>query len=269
MSEPTATQHQPLYDLAEAYDIAFDFRDLTTECDALNSICEKHRVGKPISFLDIACGTGYHCIEYANRGLRSVGLDLNTKMLEYADEKAKQTGVPVEFMRADMRDYALTQPVDLAFCAMASFHYLLTNDEIVRHLCAVAQNLTPSGLYIIEAEHPRDMFGLGQSLKTDWKQTRGDTTVHTRWGNERDRLDPITQINTAHVRIEVTKNGNSSMYDFTSQPRVLTHQEFMMAIEKADVFETVDWLGKLDPDQPFDDSRDSYRMMPVLQKLPL
>jgi len=254
------------YDRPEIYDIAFDFRDLVEECDILDALCEKYRGGKPLSFVDLACGPGFHCVTYASRGVHSYGIDVNPTTLDYARRKAERAGAPVHFLQEDMHEFTLPQPVDLAFCAMSSFHYLLTNDDIIRHLRSVARNLTPGGLYIIEANHPRDVFRVGKSLFTEWESRRGDTVVYAHWGYDDDPYDPITQITRCRVHIEVKENGHSTKMDFIDLDRALTHQEFVLLIEKSGVFETVDWLGRLAVDQPFDNNKQSVRMIPVLRK---
>jgi SAM-dependent methyltransferase len=259
--------HHDLYAQAEAYDIAFDFRDLDVECDALDDICLKYRGGKPASFVDVACGPGYHCIHYATRGLRTYGVDINPAMIEYATQKAIDSGAEVDFIEADMRDFSLPQPVDLAFCGIASIHYLLTAEAIIGHLRTVARNLTPGGLYLFEANHPRDTFGVGKSTHNDWEARRGDTIVRSRWGLDDISFDPITQIAHSKVKIEIERDGQIDKLEFTNIDRTLTHQELKLILTQSGVFEAVDWLGALDPDKPFDNSKQSWRMIPVLRRV--
>lgn len=268
MTQELAGPHT-LYDLAEAYDIAFDFRDLGEECDQLDSLCHRHHGDPPRSFLDVACGSGYHCIEYARRGIRSVGLDLSASMLNYARSKSERHGAEVEFIQADMRDFALAKPVDLAFCAMSTFHHLLTTDDVIRHLRAVARNLTERGLYIIEAEHPRDAFGIAQTLKHEWESERNGIVVKSSWGSPSDHFDPITQIVDTTVRLEVlSPNADSPRtHEFVTPLRRLTHQELTLLIASSRVFEAVAWLGRLTPECPFSNKPESIRMVPVLRSL--
>ena len=63
-------------------------------------------------------------------------------------------GVRVEWLAADMRDFRLERPVDLAICMFDGLDALLSNDDIVRHFRAVAGNLGPRGLYVLEYTHP-------------------------------------------------------------------------------------------------------------------
>ena len=258
--------HHKLYAQAEAYDIAFSFRDLDFECDALDEICVRHRGAKPASFVDVGCGPGYHCIHYATRGLRTYGVDINPAMIEYAMQKAIDQDSDVEFFEADMRDFDLPQPVDLAFCGIASIHYLLSAEAILDHFHAVARNLTPGGLYLFEANHPRDTFGTGKSTHNEWEARRGNTIVRSRWGIDDISFDPITQIAHSKVEIEIERDGTIDKLEFTNIDRSLTYQELRLLIIQSEVFEAVDWLGALDPDKPFDNSKESWRMIPVLRK---
>jgi SAM-dependent methyltransferase len=273
------------HDYAEAYDIAFDWRDLGQECDMLDSIFRRFSSTGPVprSFLDLCCGPGFHCLEYARRGLRSYGLDLSEAMLGYAREKAARLGIPVGFIHADMRDFQLPASVDLAFCPMGSFHYLLSNEDIVRNLQAVARNLAPGGLYVIEANHPRNVFKMERphildwgtrindsvvpmSWSGDWESQRGETVVRIHWGADDGGYDPFSQIATSRVRIEMVRNGSSRVWEFQDPDRFLTFQELQLLIEKSGVFETLTWLGDLDMDCPLDNSDKSSWMIPVLRR---
>lgn len=254
------------YSQAAGYDIAFDFRDLDEECDALDAICVTHRGAKPQSFVDVGCGPGYHAIHYALRGLRSIGVDINPSMIDYAHKKSEKAGATTTFMQADMRDFTLTQPVDLGFCAIASIHYLLTNDDMIQHLRTVAKNLTDGGLYLFEANHPRDVFNVGTSTKNEWESVRDGVIVRTHWGVD-EQFDPITQIAKSRVRMEIERDGEVKEYEFTNTDRVHTHQELKLLIAQSGVFKDVAWLGALDPDKPFDNGPKSWRMIPVLKKI--
>ena len=52
--------------------------------------------------LDLPCGHGRHSIEFARRGLRVVGVDLNEEPLEKAYWAAREAGVKVDLRRVDM-----------------------------------------------------------------------------------------------------------------------------------------------------------------------
>ena len=68
------------------------------------------------------------------------------------------------------------------------------------------------------------------------------------------------------MQIEIERDGTVDKLEFTNIDRSLTHQELRLLIEQSGVFEAVDWLGALDPGKPFDNSKESWRMIPVLRK---
>jgi hypothetical protein len=190
-------------------------------------------------------------------------------MLDYARAKSARASSRIEFVLADMRDFQLSAPVDLAFCAMSSFHHLLTNDDILAHLTCVGSSLTPGGIYVIEADHPRDVFGVGQSLRHDWESQRGDTVVRMRWGLPDDRFDPITQVKDITVRVEFERGADSQVIaeEFVTPYRQLTHQELQLLVKASGVFNAVAWLGTLNAGVPMSIGRESNRMVAVLRRI--
>lgn len=88
--------------------------------------------GRPLrSLLEIACGPGYHARAFAKHGVETVGLDLRPEMIEFARDKAKDDGVDVQWIAADMRGFALAHPVDAIITMYDSIDCLTDNDDIV------------------------------------------------------------------------------------------------------------------------------------------
>ena len=56
------------------------------------------------SVLDLCCGQGRHAVEFAKRGLRVTGLDLNAEYLELTRGAAEAAEVKLETVAADMRE---------------------------------------------------------------------------------------------------------------------------------------------------------------------
>ncbi len=59
-------------------------------------------LGSNASVLDLGCGAGRHSIALARRGCRVVGVDISGPMLAAAEERAREAGVKVEFLRLDL-----------------------------------------------------------------------------------------------------------------------------------------------------------------------
>ena len=60
-------------------------------------------LGKEI--LDLGCGTGRHCVEFAKRGFRVLGVDKLSKALECARQSAIDESLLISFVQADVREY--------------------------------------------------------------------------------------------------------------------------------------------------------------------
>ena len=79
--------------------------------------------------LDVGCGTGYFLREYVrnNPGVRAVGLDISSDMIEVAKNKARTAGLDqIKFIHADWEtvkpDLFKAYNFNVIFCANA-FHY--------------------------------------------------------------------------------------------------------------------------------------------------
>ncbi len=124
-----------------------------------------------------ACGSGRLVVELAARGYHVTGLDLNEKALGFLQKQLKRRKLQAEVLRADMRDFTLSQPVDAAFCLLNSFRHLLTEADAKQHLEAVAGNLRPGGIYILGLHLvPPDAF---DNAIERWRTSKGKTHVST------------------------------------------------------------------------------------------
>ncbi|MDP3704164.1 MAG: class I SAM-dependent methyltransferase, partial [Candidatus Omnitrophota bacterium] len=88
--------------------------------------------------LDICCGAGRHLMTLATLGYDMTGVDVSHEMIAYIEEAAQREGLTLEASVGDLRHLTLTGTHDAAFCFMDTFRFLLTNEEIIAHLRAVA-----------------------------------------------------------------------------------------------------------------------------------
>src|SRR5689334_11208532 len=97
--------HKALYAQATYYDIVFE-RDVSHELNFAFSMYRELNADKaPQALIDIACGPGYHALQAAQRGLRTIGLDLREEMVRLGAEKAAALGVEVAWLAEDMRTF--------------------------------------------------------------------------------------------------------------------------------------------------------------------
>jgi len=195
-----------VYDESLGYEIAFSYRDVPAEVDALIAMAGS----TPRSVLEIAAGPGEHAIEFARRGARAAALDLSEAMCARAAANAAAAGVGLDVIRGDMRDFSVPYRIDLAFCMISSISHVSTLDDMVSHLTAVRRALGPAGCYVIEGSHPTEQFG-PKATETDWTAERDGITAHMRWGEEGDVIDPVTQLTDVHVTLTMTGPDGTSV----------------------------------------------------------
>lgn len=78
---------------------------------------------KPLRLLDVACGEGKNAIFFARNGYNVTAFDVAQAGLDKARRLADQTGVEVNFFRADMLDFRLDSEFDIVLCTGA-LHYI-------------------------------------------------------------------------------------------------------------------------------------------------
>jgi SAM-dependent methyltransferase len=102
------------------------------------------------SILDVGCGPGRHCIEFAKLGYSVVGVDSSPFLLNKAKAHAQQHGLRVDFQHRDMRKLNFKEQFDLAICLFSTFGYFQNQDENQQVLNNVFASLKPGGTFIVD-----------------------------------------------------------------------------------------------------------------------
>lgn len=264
----TASGFRQNYSLPEIYDIAFSFPDFPAETDFLLRVASDH-LGRPVqSVIEMACGPAAHMRETARRGIAADGLDLSPEMVAFARTLVSSENLPSHIFEGDMRSFRGERKYDLAFCLMASFAQLLTNQDILDHFHCVADLLNDDGIFIIATAHPRDFYGdEPTSVSTSWTMTRGDLTVETNWGGDNQQFDPLTEVDDIIVSYLVTTPSGTTRYEFPDKYRRCSLQTFQALIDLSGRFKVVASYGGFDHDLPLSNHPTCWRFIPVLQKI--
>lgn len=257
-------EHHNLYQRAVYYDIIFD-RDVSREVDFITATHLHHTGTEVRSILDIACGPGYHAREFARRGVRAVGLDLRPEMIRLARDKDAAEGLALEWLVADMRDFCLDAPVDVAITMLDGMDALSLDADIAQHFQAVARNLNPRGLYVVDLSHPRD-FSYARYGTCHHHGQRDGTAVEIFWGTNQPAFDLLTGVAKVAVEMRVTTNGQETIIRDVTKERVLMPREITLLAQLSGELAVVGWYGDYDLGQPLDNTPASRRMIAVLQK---
>lgn len=236
-----------------------------TECDFLEAALAAHRVaGK--SLLDIGCGTGRHALELAARGYTVTGVDPSQEMRAFLGAEAARLKLPVKTAEGDLRRLRIDGPFDAAYCLMDTFRFLLTNEEILAHLRAVAQRLAPGGVYVTDFWVPRQWDLIGNEIH-QWEQEEGDTMVRVFYLQHPDSIDPITQTFEDELVFEVREgDAVQEIRGGRTRTRLMMPLEFAALVEASGAFDVAGTYGEFDLAKPFALESLSWRMITVLTK---
>jgi SAM-dependent methyltransferase len=257
-------EHHEVYGRAYYYDVAFE-RDVGPEVDFLCSLFEDLRGRRPRSAADLACGPGYHARELARRGLAVHALDLQPEMLKMGSERAAAEGVGVSWQVADIRNFALAEPVDLVACMFDGIDALLTDDDLRSHFCSVGGALGHGGLYVIECTHPREASLSGYSTFR-YSGTRDGIRVDIVWSEQPPRIDLASGVAHTDVEMRVAERGREFVVRDSARERLFTPRELELCAALSGALVPVCWYGDFDRTQGLDSSARSRRMIGVFAK---
>ena len=120
--------------------------------------------------LELGCGTGRIAIPIAQQGVRVVGLDISSSMLDVCGQKWDEASAKVEntlnLVQGDMSDFSLEDTFSLVMMPYRSFMHLLDFKAQLSCLNCVAAHLEPDGRFIMNTWVPSAAyiyaFGSGQ-----------------------------------------------------------------------------------------------------------
>ena len=236
------------------------------ECDFIEACLKAHGPPGAKRLLDIGCGSGRHMMKLAGQGYQLTGIDLSSEMIDYVSDAARDGGLDLAASVDDLRRLTVTGTFDAAYCFMDTFRFLLTNDEILSHLRAVAMRLAPGGLYLTDFWVPSRWDLIGNEIH-QWEQTEGDTTVRVFYLQHPESVDPVAQTFDDELVFEVHKDGRTTeIRGGPTRTRLIMPQEFEALVAGSGVFDLAASLGDFDLAKPFTRESLSWRMISILKK---
>ena len=114
--------------------------------------------------LELGIGTGRIALPLAAKGVEVHGIDASAAMVERLRAKPGGEAIPVTI--GDFADLPVEGSFPLVYVVFNTFFSLLTQDEQVRCLQAVAAHLAPGGAFVLEAFVPDPtLHPGGQSMR--------------------------------------------------------------------------------------------------------
>ena len=122
----------------------------------LNALLEQPAMEKLLpdlngkTVLDLGCGYGHNCLDFVNKGAKSVvGVDISQKMLDIAKKEASHE--KIRYLNMSMTDIdKLNEKFDVIYSSLA-FHYIEDFYEFCKLMYSV---LNEGGVLLFSQEHP-------------------------------------------------------------------------------------------------------------------
>lgn len=185
---------------------------------------------KPGSLLDLGCGTGRHCREFAAAGAEVVGVDISERMI--AEAEARRAGEPmIRFQLGDVRVVRLKRCFDAAVSLFHVMSYQTSNQDLAQAFACVAAHLEPGGLFLFDFWH-------GAGVLSDPPARRVRSLHHKGAAIERIATPDVdASANVVSVRYAITvadeENGASESFEELHRMRYLFWPEIQLLAEAA------------------------------------
>ena len=176
------------------------------------------------SAVEAACGSGLYAVLLADMGVRVIGADISTGMLEQARRRARDAGVEVQWVRASMQDLAdeLPGPHDAVLCLGNSLPHLLTDEDLDAALAAFARLLRGGGLLAVQVlNHSRILARAERIVGIDRHGDREYVRFY-------DFLDGRVRFNILHIDWSVDPPGKA-LHSTMLRPRTADELSSAMA----------------------------------------
>jgi SAM-dependent methyltransferase len=161
-------------DLAAYYDVMHQYRDYSKECQFAHDLIQKYHPGAK-HVLDIACGTGRHAVEMAQRGYDVTGIDKSPDMIDVARKKAEKAEVSVDFKCLDFGDLDSICEFEAVYCLGYTFLYMTTYSDVIRFFESVHKALLPLGVFLVDFINGWSLIeGIQQDM---FRYQTGGTTI--------------------------------------------------------------------------------------------
>lgn len=224
------------------YDALYQDKNYSAEADyVLDSIS---RYVKPVSILDLGCGTGLHAVNMIKKGCECTGCDMSDSMLKTATANAEKADINCLFIKEN----ALTLNLKRKYSAVtALFHvvsYQNANDDVEAILATASKHLDIGGIFMFDVWYGPAV--LSQKPENKIKKMSSEEYEITRYARPELNFRQNTVNVNYHVLIN-DKNGNKpSEIKETHKMRYFFEPEIALFAEKAGfiILNAEEWMTK-------------------------
>ncbi len=241
---------EPAFDsIADRYDQVFTDSEIgTLQREVVHRHLERRILGeKPLSILELGCGTGHDAVFFAERGHTVIATDVSPAMLCQTEKMAEARGLCDRIQTASLNLQApetsgLDGPFDLIFSNFGALNCI--NSQALHHLAGHLKSLTAAGSAIVIVVMPRaclweSLYFLGRARpaaafrrfsKEPVAAPVGPETVRTWYHSPRSLTRAFGQ---AFRRVAIVPVGLAVPPSFL-EPWAVRHPRILAALERVD-----------------------------------
>lgn len=142
--------HDAYHDFADRYDLFFDEfgRHRPDEVEFYRRLFAENEVRR---VLDCACGTGHDLVMFDGLGIKVIGADISTSMLERARENLEERELEIPLARADYRELPgqFSERFDAVVCLSTSILEAGDEEQVLRALRSMNGVLRDKGVLVL------------------------------------------------------------------------------------------------------------------------
>lgn len=137
---------------AQYYDALTDNVGYAARAKALDALLQKWLPQEMPDriLLDLGCGTGSLCEEMARRGWDVIGIDASEEMLSEALDKKYDSGLPVQYLRQDLRRLDLFGTFSAAVCTLDTLNHLPRSGDVRQVLSRINLFANPGAVLLFD-----------------------------------------------------------------------------------------------------------------------
>lgn len=132
---------------SQYYHLLYNNRDESEAEKFIAALMAQLNLPKGLKVLDVACGKGRHAKTLQKLGFDVTGIDLSENSIAFAKQFENER---LHFVRWDMRQTFRPKHFDLAVNLFSSFGYLPSDEDNLVALKAIAANLKPNGIFVLD-----------------------------------------------------------------------------------------------------------------------
>ncbi len=102
------------------------------------------------SACDLACGSGRTALNLARSVQRIFAVDNSPEFCRTVRARARENGLRIKVLRADMRNFRLPETVDLVTCEQAALNNLANRRDLGKVFRAVHRAVRPGGYFLFD-----------------------------------------------------------------------------------------------------------------------